>query len=42
VVDGRSALLASRQGSEVRGHWSTAPTFVAGARLALERFRHGA
>jgi sugar-specific transcriptional regulator TrmB len=42
VVDGRSALLASRQGSEVRGHWSTAPTFVAGARLALERFRDGA
>jgi sugar-specific transcriptional regulator TrmB len=42
VVDGRSALVASRQGSEVRGHWSTAPTFVAGARLALERFRHGA
>ena len=28
----------SRNGSEVRGHWSTAPTFVAGARLALERF----
>lgn len=40
VVDGRSALLAARQGSEVRGHWSTAPTFVAGARLALEQFRH--
>lgn len=40
VVDDRSALLAARQGSEVRGHWSTAPTFVAGARLALEQFRH--
>jgi sugar-specific transcriptional regulator TrmB len=38
VVDDRSAILASRAGSEVRGHWSTAPTFVAGARLALERF----
>jgi sugar-specific transcriptional regulator TrmB len=38
VVDDRSAILASRNGSEVRGHWSTAPTFVAGARLALERF----
>jgi sugar-specific transcriptional regulator TrmB len=37
VVDERSALLASRQGSDVRGHWSTAPAFVAGARLALER-----
>jgi hypothetical protein len=38
VVDDRSAILASRNASEVRGHWSTAPTFVAGARLALERF----
>jgi sugar-specific transcriptional regulator TrmB len=38
VVDDRSAILASRSGSEVRGHWSTAPAFVAGARLALERF----
>jgi hypothetical protein len=36
VVDDRSAVLASRNGSEVRGHWSTAPAFVAGARLALE------
>ena len=41
VVDGRSALLAARQGSEVRGHWSTAPAFVAGARLAVEQFRRG-
>jgi sugar-specific transcriptional regulator TrmB len=41
VVDGRSALLAARQGSEVRGHWSTAPAFVAGARLALEQLRRG-
>jgi HTH-type transcriptional regulator, sugar sensing transcriptional regulator len=41
IVDDRSAILAARQGSDVRGHWSTAPAFVAGARLALERFRHG-
>jgi sugar-specific transcriptional regulator TrmB len=41
VVDDRTAILAARQGSDVRGHWSTAPAFVAGARLALERFRHG-
>lgn len=41
VVDDRSAILAARQGTDVRGHWSTAPAFVAGARLALERFRHG-
>ena len=32
VVDDRSAILASRNGSDVRGHWSTAPTFVAHAR----------
>jgi hypothetical protein len=39
VVDDRSAVVASREKSEVRGHWSTAPAFVAAARLALERFR---
>jgi HTH-type transcriptional regulator, sugar sensing transcriptional regulator len=39
AVDGRSAIIASRQGTEVKGHWSTAPAFVAGARLSLERFR---
>jgi hypothetical protein len=39
VVDHRSAILAARYGAEVRGHWSTAAAFVAGARLALERFR---
>jgi len=39
VVDDRSAVVASRNGNDVRGHWSTAPAFVAAARLALERFR---
>jgi sugar-specific transcriptional regulator TrmB len=39
VVDDRSAVVASRTGIEVRGHWSTAPAFVAAARLALDRFR---
>jgi HTH-type transcriptional regulator, sugar sensing transcriptional regulator len=38
VVDDRSAILGSRQGNEVRGHWSSAPAFVAAARLAFERF----
>jgi HTH-type transcriptional regulator, sugar sensing transcriptional regulator len=38
VVDDRSAILGSRQGIEVWGHWSTAPAFVAAARLAFERF----
>jgi HTH-type transcriptional regulator, sugar sensing transcriptional regulator len=37
LVDDRSAILGSREGSEVHGHWSTAPAFVAAARLALER-----
>jgi sugar-specific transcriptional regulator TrmB len=39
VVDNRSAIMAAREGTDVRGHWSTAAAFVAGARLALERFR---
>jgi sugar-specific transcriptional regulator TrmB len=39
VVDEGSAVIASRNGTEVRGHWSTAPGFVAAARLALERYR---
>jgi HTH-type transcriptional regulator, sugar sensing transcriptional regulator len=39
VVDDASALLAARQGGDVQGHWSTAPAFVAAARLALERLR---
>jgi sugar-specific transcriptional regulator TrmB len=41
IVDGRSAVVAARSGSDVQGHWSTAPTFVASARLAFERFRDG-
>lgn len=35
ITDERAALLAARQGAEVAGHWSTAPTFVAAARLAV-------
>jgi hypothetical protein len=38
VVDNESAIVGSRQGNVVHGHWSTAPAFVAAARLALERF----
>ena len=41
VTDDASALLASRQGSQVQGHWSTGPAFVAAARLALERLVAG-
>jgi HTH-type transcriptional regulator, sugar sensing transcriptional regulator len=39
VVDDGSAIVASREGSDVRGHWSTAPAFVAAARFALDRLR---
>jgi HTH-type transcriptional regulator, sugar sensing transcriptional regulator len=39
VVDDQSALLGSREGSAVEGHWSTAPTLVAAARLALQSFQ---
>ena len=38
IVDDRSAVLGSREGTEVRGHWSSAPAFVAAARVAFERF----
>jgi hypothetical protein len=41
VVDERSAVVAYRQGSEVHGHWSTAPALVAAARLALAGYRAG-
>ena len=39
IVDDAGALMAGRQGNEVHGHWSAAPSFVAAARLTLERFR---
>jgi sugar-specific transcriptional regulator TrmB len=39
LVDDTGALIAARQGHDVHGHWSTAPAFVAAARLTLERFR---
>jgi sugar-specific transcriptional regulator TrmB len=39
VVDDRSAVVAYRQGSDVHGHWSTAPALVAAARLALSGYR---
>ncbi len=40
VIDERSAVIASRQGAEVEGHWSSAPPFVAAARLTFERLRN--
>lgn len=41
VVDGRSAVIASRRGSEVEGHWSSAPPFVAAAHHTFDRLRTG-
>jgi sugar-specific transcriptional regulator TrmB len=38
VVDDRSSIVGSRTGDQVHGHWSSAPGFIAAARLALERF----
>jgi hypothetical protein len=39
VVDDRSAVIAAYREESVTGHWSTAPTFVAAARLAIEHLR---
>lgn len=40
VADGRSAVIAARRGPDVSGHWSTAPAFVAAARLVQLALRH--
>ncbi|MEO8138774.1 MAG: hypothetical protein ABI742_03955, partial [Gemmatimonadota bacterium] len=39
VVDQKSALIASRDGADVQGHWSSAPAFVAAARVTFDRLR---
>jgi sugar-specific transcriptional regulator TrmB len=39
VVDGRSALLAARDGERVSGHWGSAPTLVAATTHAIDRLR---
>jgi sugar-specific transcriptional regulator TrmB len=39
LFDGQSAVIAAREGSAVHGHWSTAPSFVASARVTLAHFR---
>ncbi|HWA16154.1 MAG TPA: helix-turn-helix domain-containing protein [Gemmatimonadales bacterium] len=41
VLDDARAVLASRDGAEVKGHWSSAPTFVAAARITFDRFLAG-
>jgi sugar-specific transcriptional regulator TrmB len=37
IVDDHVALVASRHGAVVAGHWSAAPTFVAAATLAFRQ-----
>jgi sugar-specific transcriptional regulator TrmB len=37
VFDQQSSIVAARSGAEVQGHWSSVPSFVAAARLALDR-----
>jgi sugar-specific transcriptional regulator TrmB len=39
VVDDASAVIASRDGAQVRGHWSSAPSFIAAARVTFDRLR---
>ncbi len=39
LFDGISAVIAARQGTEVHGHWSSAPAFVAAARVTFEHLR---
>jgi HTH-type transcriptional regulator, sugar sensing transcriptional regulator len=41
VVDGRSAMIGSRNGPDVRGHWSTSPSFVAAAQRTLDSWGTG-
>jgi hypothetical protein len=31
--------MGSRIGNEIHGHWSTAPSFVAAARIVFDRLR---
>lgn len=39
ITDHHSALIAVRNGPQVRGHWSASPSFVAAARHALSRLK---
>jgi hypothetical protein len=39
VIDQQNAVIGSRRDNAVQGYWSSAPAFVAAARMALERFR---
>jgi sugar-specific transcriptional regulator TrmB len=39
IFDDRTAVIATRDGAEVYGHWSSAQPFVAAARLTLDHLR---
>lgn len=39
VVDDRGAVLASRTGDQVGGHWGTDPVFIAATRTIIQSFR---
>lgn len=39
IIDGTSAVIGARGGADVLGHWSSAPPFVAAARITFERLR---
>jgi len=39
ILDGTSAVIGARDGVEVLGHWSSAPPFVAAARVTFDRLR---
>ncbi|MGH7559460.1 MAG: TrmB family transcriptional regulator [Gemmatimonadales bacterium] len=41
VVDGRSAVLATRDGDRVSGHWGQATTLVAATTLSIRSLREG-
>jgi sugar-specific transcriptional regulator TrmB len=41
VVDGRAALIGSREGEHFSGHWGTGPAFVAAARRSLVALAEG-
>lgn len=39
VMDDATAMIGARNGAQVHGHWSAAPSFVAAARQALDSWR---
>src|SRR5262245_22896180 len=39
ILDGASAVIGSRAGAGVLGHWSSAPPFVAAAKITFDRLR---